>query len=119
MLLGHWLEMRSQRAASRALESLIALLPATAHVERGGQLVDIPLKDLRNGDSALIKPGEKIPADGVVLDGTSLVNESMLTGESVPVKKANSDKVIGGSINGDGALRVQITGTDRYGKLPE
>lgn len=113
MLLGHWLEMRSQMAASKALESLIALLPSKVHVERNGSVVDIDLKDLHNGDLALIKPGEKIPADGLVLDGVSYVNESMLTGESTPVKKAKGEKVIGGSINSDGSLRVQITGTGK------
>ena len=111
MLLGHWLEMRSQMAASRALESLVALLPFSVHVERNNQVVDIDLKDLRNEDIALIKPGEKVPADGIVIEGSSFVNESMLTGESVPVKKAKNEKVIGGSINGDGSLRIKITGT--------
>lgn len=116
MLLGHWLEMRSEMAASKALESLVALLPSTVHVERNGELVDISLKELHNGDMALIKPGEKIPADGIVVEGNSYVNESMLTGESVPVKKQKADKLIGGSINGDGALKVQITatGNDNY-----
>src|SRR5215213_8905366 len=111
MLLGHWLEMRSQMAASRALESLIALLPSRVHVDKGGEIKDIDLKDLRNEDIALIKPGEKLPADGSVIEGTSFVNESMLTGESVPVKKEKGEKVIGGSINGDGSLKVKITGT--------
>lgn len=116
MLLGHWLEMRSEMVASKALESLVALLPSTVHVERNGELVDISLKELHNGDMALIKPGEKIPADGIVVEGNSYVNESMLTGESVPVKKQKADKLIGGSINGDGALKVQITatGNDNY-----
>jgi Cu2+-exporting ATPase len=116
MLLGHWLEMRSQMAASKALESLVALLPSTVHVERNGEVVDINLKDLRSGDKVLVKPGEKIPADGLVMDGNSYVNESMLTGESVPVKKEKDQKVIGGSINGDGALKLQITatGNDSY-----
>lgn len=109
MLLGHWLEMRSQMAASRALESLVELLPAVVHVERNGQVTDIPLKELQNKDVILIKPGEKIPADGLVLDGSSYVNESMLTGESVPVKKKKQAKVIGGAVNGDGALKVQVT----------
>ena len=111
MLLGHWLEMRSQRTASKALESLVALLPSKVHVERVNGVVDIDLKDLKNDDVALIKPGEKIPADGLVIEGSSNVNESMLTGESVPVKKQKDGKVIGGSINGDGSLRVKITGT--------
>ncbi|HJT72487.1 MAG TPA: heavy metal translocating P-type ATPase [Chitinophaga sp.] len=110
MLLGHWLEMKSQMAASRALESLVALLPAVVHVERNGQVSDIPLQELKNNDVVLIRPGEKIPADGVVLDGSSNVNESMLTGESVPVKKGKDAKVIAGAVNGDGALKVQVTG---------
>jgi Cu2+-exporting ATPase len=110
MLLGHWLEMRSQNAASRALETLVALLPSVVHAERNGSVVDIDLKDLVNGDLVLIKPGEKIPADGLVLEGSSNVNESMLTGESVPVQKGNDAKVIGGSVNGNGALRVKVTG---------
>lgn len=111
MLLGHWLEMRSQMAASKALESLIALLPSKVHVEKNGSVVDIDLKDLKNGDVALIKPGEKLPADGLVIDGSSYVNESMLTGESLPVKKMKDEKIIGGSINGDGSLRIRVTGT--------
>jgi Cu2+-exporting ATPase len=111
MLLGHWLEMRAQTAASRALESLVALLPQTVHVERSGSLVDIALQELRNGDTVLIRPGEKIPADGVVLSGASSVNESMLTGESRPVQKGESDNVIGGALNGSGALRLRITGS--------
>jgi Cu2+-exporting ATPase len=116
MLLGHWLEMRSQRAASRALESLVALLPSTVHVERGGTMEDMDLQQLRTGDVVLIKPGEKIPADGLVLEGSSPVNESMLTGESVPVRKATGATVIGGSVNGDGALKVRVTGagSDSY-----
>jgi len=110
MLLGHWLEMKSQMTASRALESLVALLPAVVHVERNGETKDIPLKELHNNDIAVVKPGEKIPADGSILEGSSYVNESMLTGESVPVKKEKGAKVIGGSINGDGVLKIQVTG---------
>lgn len=109
MLLGHWLEMRSQMAASRALQSLVALLPNDVTVERNGEAVKIKLEDLQNGETVIIKPGEKIPADGSVLEGHSYMNESMLTGESVPVKKEKDDKVIAGSINGDGALKVQVT----------
>jgi Cu2+-exporting ATPase len=111
MLLGHWLEMRSQMAASRALESLVALLPAVVHVERGHGVEDIPLKDLQKDNVVIVKPGEKIPADGIIQEGSSNVNESMLTGESVPVKKAKDDKVIGGAVNGDGMLKVKVTGT--------
>lgn len=110
MLLGHWLEMRSQMAASRALESLVALMPSVVHVEKEGQVNDIPLKELKTSDIAVIKPGEKIPADGVIIEGNSYINESMLTGESVPVKKEKDTKVIGGSINGDGALKIKVTG---------
>jgi P-type Cu2+ transporter len=110
MLLGHWLEMRSQLAASKALESLVALLPAQVHVERNGQATDIPLQELKNNDVIIIKPGEKVPADGHILEGSSYVNENMLTGESVPVKKEKDTKVIGGAVNGDGVLKVQVTG---------
>jgi P-type Cu2+ transporter len=110
MLLGHWLEMRSQMAASNALQSLVELLPSTVHVDRNGSVQDIDLKELKTNDVVLIKPGEKIPADGLVIEGNSFVNESMLTGESVPVRKEKEAKVIGGSINGDGMLRVQVTG---------
>ncbi|OJV17284.1 MAG: copper-translocating P-type ATPase [Dyadobacter sp. 50-39] len=110
MLIGHWLEMKSQMAASQALESLVALLPSMVHVEKDNQVTDIPLKDLRTGDRLLVKPGEKVPADGLILEGNSYVNESMLTGESVPVQKQKDDKVIGGAINGDGVLKVQVTG---------
>jgi Cu2+-exporting ATPase len=111
MLLGHWLEMKSQMAASRALESLVALLPAMVHVERQGEIRDIPLQKLQNNDIVVIKPGEKVPADGLVLEGSSYLNESMLTGESVPVKKNKDAKIIGGSINGDGVLKIRVTGT--------
>ena len=110
MLLGHWLEMKSQMAASQALESLVALLPSVVHVERNGVVADIPLQELQNNDVILVKPGEKIPADGAILDGSSDINESMLTGESLPVKKGKDDKVIGGAVNGNGALKIQVTG---------
>ncbi len=113
MLLGHWLEMRSQMAASKALETLVALLPSEVHVERNGEVKDINLKELQNGDVLLIKPGEKIAADGVVIEGTSYVNESMLTGESVPVKKQKDEKVIAGALNGDGSLKIKATGTGK------
>ncbi|SDW14268.1 Cu2+-exporting ATPase [Hydrobacter penzbergensis] len=111
MLLGHWLEMRSQMAASRALESLVALLPSIVHIEKDGEVHDKSLQELTADDIIVIKPGEKVPADGIVLEGSTYVNESMLTGESVPVKKEKDTKVIGGSVNGDGSLRVRVTGT--------
>jgi Cu2+-exporting ATPase len=110
MLIGHWLEMKSLMAASKALESLVALLPSVVHVEKENQVTDIPLKDLRTGDLLLVKPGEKVAADGLVIDGVSFVNESMLTGESVPVQKQKDSKVIAGAINGDGVIKVQVTG---------
>jgi Cu2+-exporting ATPase len=116
MLLGHWLEMRSQMTASNALRSLVALLPSNVHVERNGEVVDVNIKQLRRDDVAIIKPGEKIPADGIVIEGISFVNESMLTGESVPLKKETDTKVIAGAVNGDGSLKIKVTGagTDSY-----
>ncbi|WP_413512841.1 heavy metal translocating P-type ATPase [Myroides odoratus] len=113
MLLGHWLEMRSQMAASRALQTLVALLPNEVTVERDGEAFKIKLGELVNNDIVIIRPGEKIPADGKVIDGVSYVNESMLTGESVPVKKEIKSKVIAGAINGDGALKVKATGVGK------
>ena len=113
MLLGHWLEMRSTMAASKALQSLVALLPNDVTVERHGETLKIKLEELKNGETIIIKPGEKIPADGLVIEGISYVNESMLTGESVPVKKEADGKVIAGSINGEGALRVTATGVGK------
>ncbi len=116
MLLGHWLEMRSQMAASNALQSLVALLPSNVHVERDGSVTDIDIKELKNGEVVIIKPGEKIPADGWVLEGHSFVNESMLTGESKPVKKDKDEKLIAGAVNGDGSLKIRVTatGADSY-----
>src|SRR5215210_3995206 len=111
MLLGHWLEMRSQMAASNALQSLVALLPSVVHVERNGSVTDIDIKELKKDEIAVIKPGEKIPADGLVIEGNSFVNESMLTGESVPVRKEKEAKVIAGAVNGDGSLKIMVTGT--------
>lgn len=113
MLLGHWIEMRSQMGASNALQSLVALLPSDVHVQRNGEIVDIDIQQLKKGDVAIIKPGEKIPADGIVIEGSSFVNESMLTGESVPVKKEKSDKVIAGAINGDGSIEIKVSGTGK------
>lgn len=117
MLLGHWIEMKSSMAASNALQSLVALLPSNVHVERNGEVSDIDIQDLQKGDTVIIKPGEKIPADGLVIDGSSFVDESMLTGESVPVKKENGAKVIAGAVNGGGALRVNVTGAGKESYL--
>ncbi|KKQ27231.1 MAG: Copper-translocating P-type ATPase [Candidatus Magasanikbacteria bacterium GW2011_GWC2_37_14] len=108
MLLGHWLEMRSVMGASRALEKLSQLIPDKAHLVKGQQIIDINTSELKTGDVIIIKPGEKIPSDGVVVQGESFVNESMLTGESKPMSKKVGSKVIGGSINEDGSLQIKI-----------
>lgn len=113
MLLGHWIEMRSTMSASNALQSLVELLPSNVHVERNGEVVEIDIQELRKNDVVVIKPGEKIPADGMVTEGISYVNESMLTGESVPVKKERDGQVIAGALNGDGSLKVRVTGTGK------
>jgi Cu2+-exporting ATPase len=112
MLLGHWLEMRSVRQASGALDELAKLIPDTAELiqEDGGTEV-VPVSRLHNGDLLLIRPGASLPADGVVVEGTTDVDESMITGESRPVSKGAGSKVIAGTLNGDGSLRVQVTAT--------
>jgi len=117
MLLGHWLEMKSVMGASRALEELARLMPSEAHkLEPDGTVIDVPLAELKSGDRILVKPGEKVPADGEVIQGETSVNEAMLTGESIPVAKKMGAKVIGGSINGEGSVMVEIqkTGRDSY-----
>jgi Cu2+-exporting ATPase len=116
MLLGHWLEARSVLGASRALEELVKIMPTMAHLVKNGNVKDVPLSELKAGDVVLVRPGEKIPSDGVVVEGESYVNEALLTGESKPVHKAKKAKVIGGAINGDGALRARIerTGEETY-----
>lgn len=117
MLLGHWLEMKSVLGASKALQLLVSMMPAEAHrVEANGQIEDVKLEVLDINDIILIKPGEKVPADGIILEGSSYLNEAMLTGESKPVKKETEDKVIGGSLNGNGSLKVKVehTGNDSY-----
>ncbi|NIM98077.1 MAG: copper-translocating P-type ATPase [candidate division Zixibacteria bacterium] len=119
MLLGHWVEMRSVMGASRALDALAKLMPSEAHLIRGGQTVEVPVSQLKSGDIVLVKPGEKIPSDGDVVSGESSVNESMLTGESKPVGKRKGDKVIGGSVNGEGALTIRITHTGEESYLSQ
>jgi Cu2+-exporting ATPase len=110
MLLGHWLEMRSIRQASGALTELARLLPDTAErIDEEGNIKVLPVSALRPGDVVLVRPGTRIPADGEVIEGGSSVNESMLTGESRPVKKSLGDKVIAGTVNGEGSLRVRVT----------
>ena len=117
MLLGHWLEMKSVLGASNALELLVSMMPAEAHrVKADGQVEDVKLEILGLNDIILIKPGEKVPADGIITEGSSYMNESMLTGESKPVKKELENKVIGGSVNGNGSLKIKVehTGKDSY-----
>jgi Cu2+-exporting ATPase len=117
MLLGHWIEMRSVMGASGAVEALARLLPATAHRLTGnGETEDVPVDQLQPGDRVRVRPGEKVPTDGVVQQGTSSVNEAMLTGESSPVRKGPGDETIGGAMNGEGALtlRIEKTGAETY-----
>lgn len=111
MLLGHWIEMSSVQGASRALEHLAALVPSRAHKLEGGTVTDVPVEQLKEGDRILIRPGEQVPVDGVVEEGSSSVNEAFLTGESRPVPKEPGDEVVAGSVNGEGALTVRVTRT--------
>jgi Cu2+-exporting ATPase len=114
MLLGHWIEMKSVMGASRALEELAKLMPSDAHkFMPDGSVKDVPLGELAANDKVLIKPGEKIPADGVIVEGESSVNEAMLTGESTPAPKAAGGKVLGGSINGEGSLTIEVKGAGK------
>jgi P-type Cu2+ transporter len=117
MLLGHWIEMRSVLGASRALEELVRLLPAEAHRLRSdGSTEEVPVTDLRQGDLVLVKPGERISADGAITEGRTSVNQALLTGESQPVEKGPGDEVLGGAVNGEAAitLRVTRTGAETY-----
>jgi Cu2+-exporting ATPase len=111
MLLGHWIEMRSISRASGALRELARLLPRTAQRIAGETFEDVEISELRERDLVLVRPGASVPADGIVRSGKSDVNESMITGESVPVAKGEGAKVIAGTVNGAGSLRVEVTGT--------
>ena len=111
MLLGHWIEMKSVLGASNALEKLAQLMPDTAHIIKGNTVIDVKTHELKRGDKVLVKAGEKIPADGIIIKGESYIDESVLTGESKPVLKKIGDKVIGGAVNGDSILEIEITGT--------
>ena len=108
MLLGHWIEMRSVMGASNALEELAKLMPDQAHKIVDGEVKEIKIKELKKGDKILVKPGEKIPADGVIYEGDSYIDESMLTGESEPVKREVDDEVIGDSVNGNSSIKIKI-----------
>jgi len=108
MLLGHWIEMKSVAGASKELELLVKLMPDEAHLVHGEMIMDVKTDTLKENDVVLIKPGEKVAADGLITEGESFLNESLITGESRPVGKKNGDKVIAGSINGNGAIRVSV-----------
>jgi len=117
MLLGHWIEMRSVMGASSALNELARLMPKDAHrINPDDETTDVPLEELEKGDKVLVKPGEKFPADGVILKGDTSVNEAMLTGESRAVTKKEGMEVIGGSVNGEGSVTVEVkkTGKDSF-----
>ena len=117
MLLGHWIEMKSVLGASGALEALVRLLPATAHrFAADGEPEEVPVTDLKPGDRVLVKPGEKVPIDGVIIKGKSSFNESMLTGESRPVEKGEGQEAVGGAVNGEGAVTLEVrkTGDQTY-----
>ncbi len=120
MLLGHWMEMASVQSASRALEHLASLVPSTAHkLGAGGTAEDVPVSTLQPQDRILIRPGEQIPVDGTVVEGASSVNEAFLTGESRPVPKEVGAEVVAGSVNGEGALAVQVTRTGEQTTLSQ
>ena len=109
MLLVHWIEMKSVAGASRELELLVQLMPSEAHKLNGAMIIDEKADTLKAGDLILIKPGEKVAADGIIFEGESYLNERMLTGESKPVQKVKGDKVIAGAINGNGSIKVTVS----------
>lgn len=116
MLIGHYFEMKSVMGASRSLELLVKMIPSTAHHLVNGEIHDVPVSQLRTGEMILVRPGERVPVDGLVTDGESYVDESMLTGESKPVKKQKESKVIAGAVNSNGSLTIKVesTGKDSY-----
>jgi Cu2+-exporting ATPase len=117
MLLGHWLEMKSVMGASGALRALVELLPKSAHrVTADGRLEDVPVTQLQPGDRVVVKPGERVPADGVITEGRTSIDESMLTGESRPVTRGPGEEVIGAAVNAEGAITVEVrrTGAQSY-----
>jgi Cu2+-exporting ATPase len=112
MLLGHWIEMKSIMGASKALEELAKLMPDEAHkIDDDGNVADVPVSELKHKDKLLIKPGEKISADGKIFEGKTSISEAMITGESKPVSKGEGDEVIGGSINGEGSIKIEVEKT--------
>ncbi|PIG91631.1 heavy metal translocating P-type ATPase [Gloeocapsopsis sp. IPPAS B-1203] len=119
MLLGHWIELVSVQGASRALEHLADLVPSVAHRLVNGQIEDVSVGELAQGEQILIRPGEQIPIDGEVKEGVSSVNEAFLTGESRPVTKQAGDEVVAGAVNGEGALTVVVTRTGEQTTLSQ
>ncbi len=119
MLLGHWIEMKSVAGASKELELLVQLMPADAHMVMPDMIHDVKTDTLKEGDIILVKPGEKVAADGIISDGESYLNESMLTGESTPVQKKLGNKVIAGAINGNGAIKVTVSHTAKDSYLSQ
>lgn len=113
LLFGHWMEMKAVTGASGALGELAKLIPKKANIVKGKEILEVSTDELKIGDIVLIKPGEKIPIDGIVIDGETSVNESMITGESKPISKNINDKVIGGSINFDGSIKVKVSKTGK------
>ena len=109
VLAGKWMEARAKKATAAAVTALVGLAPKTARVVRDGVEVDVPVEDVVVGDVIRIRPGEKIPVDGVVVSGTTAVDESMLTGESLPVDKTTGDPVIGATLNTTGSVQIQVT----------
>ncbi len=108
LLFGHWMEMKAVRGASGALRELVKLIPPSANLVKDGEIVEIQTSDVKVGDVLLVRPGEKVPIDGVVIEGETSINESMITGESKPVHKGSEDEVIGGTINGAGSIKIRV-----------
>ncbi|CCO11773.2 copper-translocating P-type ATPase [Carnobacterium maltaromaticum LMA28] len=120
MLLGHWIEMNAISNAGNALQKMAELLPGTASVlDATGNTKEVALQDVNVGDKVMVKAGEKIPTDGVLISGKTTVNESMVTGEAKDVTKNINDKVIGGSVNGSGTITIKVTGTGESGYLSQ
>ncbi|MDD2315177.1 MAG: heavy metal translocating P-type ATPase [Proteiniphilum sp.] len=120
MLLGHWIEMRAVGNAGNALKKMAELLPGSAHlVDEHGNITDVDLKQIQIGQLLIVNAGEKIPTDGKIVEGNTTVNESMVTGEAKAVKKAVGDQVIGGAVNGNGTIKIEVTGTGESGFLAQ
>ena len=111
LLFGHWMEMKAIRGASGALRELVKLIPPTANLVKDGEVTEIPTSQVKKGDVLLVRPGEKVPIDGIVIEGETSVDESMITGESKPVHKKKGDEAVGGTINGDGAIKIRVDKT--------